>query len=92
VGAVGAVPVVISTGARGPGDMVEHLPSHVGENYHPSGPTGGSRPQIDWRADCLHSPLPHRHLLVLVSLVVLPRSVISRRMSSTFGKGGWLRC
>jgi hypothetical protein len=31
---------VTSTGARGPGDMRDHLPSHVGGNYHPSGSIG----------------------------------------------------
>jgi hypothetical protein len=35
---VGAVEVT-STGARGPGDMIECLLSHVGGNYHPPGPT-----------------------------------------------------
>jgi len=33
VGAVRAVGMVTSTGARGPGDMRECLLSHVGENY-----------------------------------------------------------
>ena len=37
VGAVGAVGVVTSTGARVPGDMREILPSHVGE-LSPRGP------------------------------------------------------
>ena len=31
---------ITSTGARGPEDMIECLPSHVGGNYHPPGPTG----------------------------------------------------
>ena len=39
MGSVGAVGAVTSTGARGPGDMAEHLPSYVGGNYHPSGST-----------------------------------------------------
>jgi hypothetical protein len=34
---VGAVAVVTSRGTMGPGDMVEHLLTHVGGNYHPSG-------------------------------------------------------
>ena len=33
---VRAVGEVTSTGARGPGDMVECLQSHVYGNYHPS--------------------------------------------------------
>ena len=36
---MGAVGSVTSTGARGPGDMMEHLLSHIGGNYHPPGPT-----------------------------------------------------
>jgi hypothetical protein len=50
---------VTLTGAKVPGDMVEHLLSHVGENYHPSGSPGvqdlastGTRPSV-------HSPMPH---------------------------------
>jgi hypothetical protein len=53
VGRLGAVPIwliatpllwglvgaLTSIGARGPGDMIEHLPSYVGGNYHPSGST-----------------------------------------------------
>jgi hypothetical protein len=31
--------VVTSTGARGPGEAIECLPTHVGGNYHPPGPT-----------------------------------------------------
>ena len=49
---VWAVWVVTSTGARSPGDMVEHLLSHVGGNHHPSG-LQGSRPLLDWRPGCL---------------------------------------
>ena len=37
---VGPVGAIISTGARGPGDMVKRLLSHVGGNYHPSGSPG----------------------------------------------------
>jgi hypothetical protein len=29
---------VTLTGARGPGDVMEHPPSHGGGNHHPSGP------------------------------------------------------
>jgi hypothetical protein len=36
----GAVGAVTSTVARGPGDMIKHLPSHVGGNHHPLGPLG----------------------------------------------------
>jgi hypothetical protein len=32
----GGCGVVTLTGARGPGDMIKHLPSHVGGNHHPS--------------------------------------------------------
>jgi hypothetical protein len=46
---MGTVGAVTLTGARGPGDMVEHLPSHVGGSYHPS----DSRLSV-------HSPVPHR--------------------------------
>jgi hypothetical protein len=52
VDAVGAVEVVTLTGARGPGDMREHLLSHVGENDHhqvlPWFKIG-----LDWRPGCL---------------------------------------
>ncbi len=34
---VGAVGAVTSTGARGPGDMIDRLLSHVGGNYHQQG-------------------------------------------------------
>ena len=37
---VRVVRVVTSTGARGPGDMIEHLLSHVGGNHHPTGVPG----------------------------------------------------
>jgi hypothetical protein len=36
----GGMEAVTSTGARSPGDMIKGLLSHVGGNYHPSGPTG----------------------------------------------------
>jgi hypothetical protein len=36
---VGAVGAVTLTGARGSGDMIESLLSHVGGNYHPWGCT-----------------------------------------------------
>jgi hypothetical protein len=36
----GGCGVVTSTGARHPGDMIKHLLSHVGGNYHPPCPTG----------------------------------------------------
>jgi hypothetical protein len=50
-GGVGLV-AVTSTGARGPGDMIEHLPSRVGVSHCPSG-SRSSRPLLDWRPDCL---------------------------------------
>ena len=40
VGTVGTVGAVTLTGIRGPGDIIKHLLSHVGGNYHPPGPTG----------------------------------------------------
>jgi hypothetical protein len=57
---VGAVGAVTLTGARGPGDMVKCLLSHVGGNYHPSGTTGfKTSAQLETRLSG-HSPLPHR--------------------------------
>jgi hypothetical protein len=50
--ALGAVGVVTSTGARGPGGMIEHLLFLVGGNHHPSG-SRSSRPLLDWRPGCL---------------------------------------
>jgi hypothetical protein len=35
-----AVGAVTSTGARGSGDLIELLLSHVGGNYHPPSPAG----------------------------------------------------
>jgi hypothetical protein len=49
---VGAVGAVTSTGSRGPGDMREHLLSHVGGNYHPW-VSPRFTPQLDWRPSCL---------------------------------------
>ena len=43
---------VISPGARGPGDMTEHLLFHVGGNHHPSD-SWSSRPLLNWRPGCL---------------------------------------
>ena len=40
------------TGARDPGGMAEHLPSHKGGSQHPSG-HWGSRLLLDWRPGCL---------------------------------------
>jgi hypothetical protein len=57
---VGAVGVVTSTGARGPGDMREYLLSHVGGNYHHRGSTSA---QLETRLS-VHSPLPHMTLYV----------------------------
>ena len=51
----GAVGAVILTGARGPEDMIEHLPFHVGGNHHSLDPQG-SRPMLDWR------PGPHKYI------------------------------
>jgi hypothetical protein len=51
--------MVTSTGARGPGDMIEHLLSHVGGNHHPLGPSGfKSYAQLENRLSVC-SPLPH---------------------------------
>jgi hypothetical protein len=56
---VGVVGVITLTGARGPGDMKECLPSHVGGNYHPSGSMGfKTSAQLETRLS-IHSPLPH---------------------------------
>ena len=50
---------VTTTEARGPGDMIEHLLSHVGENHHPSGPQG-SRPLLTGEeAVCVQPTAPH---------------------------------
>ena len=62
---VGAVGAVTLTGARGPGDMVESLPSYVGGNYHrlgspEKGSGGGSRCSLNWKPGCLsvaHCPV-----------------------------------
>jgi hypothetical protein len=54
---------VTSTGARGPGDMVECLLSHVGRNYHHQVLPGF---KISARLETglsVHSPLPHILLL-----------------------------
>ena len=59
VDAVGAVEVVTLTGARGPGDMREHLLSHVGGNYHhwvSPGFTTSARLEIRLS---VHSPILH---------------------------------
>ena len=58
-----AVGAVTSTGARGSGDMIECLPSHVGGNYHPPGPTGVQDFRLETRLS-VHSPLPHIRLLI----------------------------
>ena len=44
---------VTSTGARGLGDMIEHLLSHVDGNHHPLGSQGGDLCSTDWRPGCL---------------------------------------
>jgi hypothetical protein len=49
----GAVGVVTSTGARGSGDMIEHL-------FHVGGDPQGSRPLLDQTRLSVHSPLPHK--------------------------------
>ena len=51
---------VTSTGARGPGDMIECLLSHVGGNHHPPGPPGvKTYVRLESRLS-VHSSLPHR--------------------------------
>ena len=57
---VGAVGVVTSTGARGPGDMREHLLSHVGE----LSPPGSTRVQTSTGLEtrpAVYSPLSHNN-------------------------------
>jgi hypothetical protein len=57
----GAVGAVTSTGARGPGDMMEHLLSHVGGNHHPSGLLGfKTYAQLETRLS-VHNTLPHSY-------------------------------
>ena len=47
------------TGARGPGDMIKHLLSHVGGNHHPLGPPGfKTYARLETRLS-VRSPLPH---------------------------------
>ena len=59
VGVVGAVGAVTLTGARGPGDMRECLPSHVGGNYHLQISLGfKTSARLETRLS-VHSPLPH---------------------------------
>jgi hypothetical protein len=78
----GAVGAVTSTGARGPGDMIEHLPYHVGGNHHPSGPLG-SRSLLYWGPGCLcaaHCPtsrLPY----VLEILPILQKRLRKKKKS-----------
>ena len=60
---VGAVGAVTSTGARGPGDMIEHLLSHVGGNHHPLGPLGfKTYARLETRLS-MCSPLLHINIL-----------------------------
>jgi hypothetical protein len=55
----GVVGAVTSTGARGPGDMIECLPSHVdGSNHHLVSPGFKTSAQLEIKLSA-HSPLPH---------------------------------
>jgi hypothetical protein len=54
---VGLRGAVTSTGAKGPGDMRELLPSHVGE-LSPPGPGVQTSARLETRLS-LHSPMPH---------------------------------
>jgi hypothetical protein len=55
----GAMGAVTSTGAGGPGDMVERLQSHVGEITTHWVPLGfKTSAQLETRLS-MHSPLPH---------------------------------
>lgn len=57
--------MVTWTGARGLGDMIEHLPSHVGGNHHPSDLLGVKTcVRLETRLS-VRSPLLHRVLLLL---------------------------
>ena len=51
--------MVTLTGSGGPGDMIEHLPSHVGGNFHHQGSTSA---QLETRLS-VHVPLPHSNLI-----------------------------
>jgi hypothetical protein len=64
----GALGTGTSTGLRNPGDMIEHLLSHVGGNRHPLGPQG-SRSLLNWRPVCLctaHCPTEQVWLLCVL--------------------------
>jgi hypothetical protein len=74
----GAVGAVTSTGARGPGDMREHLLSNVAENNHhwvlPGFTTSAG---LETRSS-VHNPLPHKSLFFFF--------LIKR------GRGHWCAC
>jgi hypothetical protein len=62
---VGAAGAVTSTGARGPGDMIKYLLSHVGGSHHPPGPTGVQDLCFTiYQAVCA---LPHSRVAILIS-------------------------
>ena len=56
---MGAVEAVTSTGARGPGDMRECLPSYVGGNYHSVGSAGVQTSTQLETSLSVHNLLPH---------------------------------
>ena len=69
---------VTSTGARGPRDIIEHLPSQVGRNHHPLGTPGfKTYARLEIRLS-VHSPLAHREMAQrLRELAALPEVLSS---------------
>jgi hypothetical protein len=72
----GAVGAVILTGARGPEDMIEHLPFHVGGNHHSlDSPGFMTYGQLETRL-YVCSPLPHSHNSLLTQNASLTTLVL----------------